>query len=452
MQSHRSRRALLVAAFVVALAAVSATAALAGQTPAKPDVAADFTTDGSVAPQYLANASTIPHWSFQYTDPTNGVTYPITMAGASPKAGDVTTAIHTVIVPLKLNFVAGNQPVSQLDDLGYSGFRATALNHTFDGTRRVADVLSSPIFSSGFTTPKDMGKDTTQVGDAFVRSQWNKIGSGYHVKLVNDAVLPTQVLNVPADKGLAYQRPVGAWRTAHGIPTDTITGVADYNWFSSYLQQLIGSLHISSTVTPIFLTDNVLLYEGQENYLACCVLGYHGANMPVGLGGGSGNGNGQQPVQTFIYAAWSTPGSYSGFLSDYTGTRSAPAPTRGLADIQALSHEVSEFLDDPFVNNVVQPWLTPTAPQYGCSNFLEVGDPVVGVWFPYNGNTVGTEDGYNYYGQYHAEDEVDAQWYGRGGIEPLFGSAYTSRLTFMGSRTTSINSAYAGFGSYAQGC
>jgi hypothetical protein len=452
LQSHRSRRALLVAAFAVALAAVSATAALAGQAPAKPDVAADFTTDGSVAPQYLANALTIPHWSFQYTDPTNGVTYPITMAGASPKAGDVTTTIHTVIVPLKLNFVAGNQPVSQLDDLGYSGFRATALNHTFDGTRRVADVLASPIFNSGFTTPKDMGKDTTQVGDAFVRSQWNKIGSGYHVKLVNDAVLPTQVLDVPADKGLAYQRPVGAWRTAHGIPTDTITGVADYNWFSSYLQQLLGSLHISSTTTPIFLTDNVLLYQGQENYLACCTLGYHGADMPVGLGGGSGNGNGQQPVQTFIYAAWSTPGSYSGFLSDYTGTRSAPAPTRGLADIHALSHEVSEFLDDPFVNNVVQPWLTPTAPQYGCSDFLEVGDPVVGVWFPYNGNPVGAEDGYNYYGQYHPEDEVDAQWYARGGIEPLFGSAYTSRLTFMGSRTTSINSAYAGFGSYAQGC
>jgi hypothetical protein len=196
------------------------------------------------------------------------------------------TTVHTVIVPLKLNFVAGNQDTSALNDLGYSGFRATPLNETFDGSTRVQDVLSSPIFSQSFTTPTIMGGDTAQVGDAFVRAQSNKIGSDYHVKITNDAVLPTQTLNVPASKGLAYQRPVGAWREANGFgTTDTTTGVADYSWFSSYLQSLINSLHISA----------------------------------------------------------------SGFLADYTNpTRTAPDPVRGLADIHALSHEVSEWLDDPF--------------------------------------------------------------------------------------------------------
>jgi hypothetical protein len=219
----------------------------------------------------------------------------------------------------------------------------------------------------------------------------------------------------------------------------------------------MGSLQISATTVPIFLTDNVLLYIGQGNYANCCILGYHGAGMPVGRGAGSANGNGKQPVQTFMYAAWTTPGTYSGFLSDYTGTRSGPRLTRGLADIHALSHEVSEWLDDPFTNNAVQPWKTPTAPQYGCTGLLEVGDPVVGVWFPYDGNTVGTADGFNYYGQYHPEDEVFAQWFARGGAEPVLGSAFpntdgSQRLTFMGTRTTSINPAYGGFGSYAQGC
>jgi hypothetical protein len=117
----------------------------------------------------------------------------------------------------------------------------------------------------------------------------------------------------------------------------------------------MGSLNISATTVPIFLTDNVLLYSGHENYTNCCILGYHGAGMPIGHGAGSANGNGKQPVQTFIYAAWTTPGTYSGFLSDYTGTRAAPSPTRGLADIHALSREVSEWLDDPYVNNAVQP-------------------------------------------------------------------------------------------------
>jgi hypothetical protein len=452
--SFRLSRFLSCAALALTAALLAAAAAAAAPgSKAKPDVSARFTTEGGVAPQFLANASTIPHWTFQYTDPTNGVTYPITMVGSDPSKGNVDTTVHTVIVPLKLNFVAGNQDTSALDDLGFPGFRATPLTRTFDGSTRVQDVLSSPVFSSSFTTPGDMGGDTAQVGDAFVRSQWNKIGTGYHVSLVNDAVLPTQTLNVPANKGLAYQRPVGAWREANGFgPTDTVTGVADYNWFSAYLQQLINSLHIKSTTVPIFLTDNVLLYIGHGNYLNCCVLGYHGAAMPVGHGSGSGNGKGKQPVQTFIYAAWSTPGSYSGFLPDYLGLPSYPAPTRGLADIHALSHEVSEWLDDPFVNNAVQPWLTPTAPQYGCTGDLETGDPVVGVWFPYDGNSAQAPTGTTYYGQYHPEDEVDAQWFGRGGIEPVLGSTWDGRLTFMGPRTTGLGGGYAGFGSYAQGC
>jgi hypothetical protein len=450
---YRTLRIVLLAVLALAVGVLAATAAAAPAGKAKPDVSARFTTQGSVDPQFLANAKTIPHWTFQYTDPTNDTTYPITMVGSDPRSGDVNTAVHTVIVPLKLNFVAGNQDTSALDDLGFAGFRATPLTRTFDGSTRVQDVLNSPIFSSSFTTPGDMGGDTAQVGDAFVRSQWNKIGTGYHVSLVNDAVLPTQTLNVPANKGLAYQRPVGAWREANGFgPTDTVTGVADYAWFSAYLQQLIGSLHISPTTVPIFLTDNVLLYEGHGNYLNCCVLGYHGAAKVTGNGSGSANGNGKQQVQTFIYAAWSTPGSYSGFLPDYLGLPSYPWPTRGLADIHALSHEVSEWLDDPFVNNAVQPWLTPTAPQYGCTGVLETGDPVVGVWFPYNGNTAQAPTGTTYYGQYHPEDEVDAQWFGRGGVEPAVSSTWDGRLTFMGPRTTGLGGAYAGFGSYAQGC
>jgi hypothetical protein len=100
----------------------------------------------------------------------------------------------------------------------------------------------------------------------------------------------------------------------------------------------------------------------------------------------------------------------------------------------------------------VQPWQTPTAPQYGCTGVLETGDPVVGIWYGLDGNAVGAEDGYNYYGQYHPEDEVFAQWFGRGGVEPVVGPSWDGRLTFMGPRTTGPGGPYAGFGSYAQGC
>ena len=448
--THRFFKWLVAGGTLAVLTAFVAGSAFAGPAPAKPDVTAEFTTAGSVAPEFLTNARTIPHWTFEYTDPTNGVTYPITMVGTDPRTTNTDTAVRTVIVPLKFNFVAGNQDTSILNDLGYAGFRATPLTHTFDGSRRVADVLGSPIYQNA-VHPAVMGGDNAQAGDAFYRAQFNKIGTSYHARFVNDHVAATQTIDVPANKGLAYQRPVGAWRTEHGMPTDTIAGVVDGNWFSTRLQNLMGSLQIDARTVPIFLTDNVMLYSG--SYLGCCTIGYHGAGMPLGRGAGSANGKGNQPVQTFMFSAWTTPGTYSGFLADYTNpTRTYPSPTRGLSDIHALSHEVSEWLDDPYVNNLVKPWVAATAPQYGCTTVLETGDPVVGAWYPLSGNTVGATDGYNYYGEYHPEEEVNAQWFGRGGVEAEGLHSYNNNLTFMGPLTIAIGGPWAEFAHYANDC
>jgi hypothetical protein len=402
-----------------------------------------------VAPEFLANAKTVPHWTFQYTDPTNGTTYTITMAGSDPRQGGA-TEIHTVIIPLRMNFVAGNQNLSSLVNQGYNGFVPSVYNHTFDGSTKVAQTLASPEFST-FGYASALGGDAGQNGDVFMRAQFNKIGSGYHVRLVNDAILPTVTLDVPTAKGIAYERPAQEWRRTHGLQSDVkLTGLAESTWFSTELQSLMGSLQIDSTTVPIFLTDNVLLYSQGPGfgYLNCCILGYHGAGMPIGHGAGSANGQGVQPVQTFIYTAYVTPGTYSGFLSDYTGTRSAPRATRGISDIHALSHEVGEFMDDPFVNNGVRPWKSLTATQYPCTPVLETGDPVVGVWYGLNGNSDA-----NAYGQWHPEDLVFAQWFGDGGIEPVMGSSWDGRLTFMGPATTGISAVYAAtFGTYSPTC
>ena len=316
--THRFSRAALAAVLVALVATLTVGAGSAGA--AKATAKADnpkFTTEGGVAPQFLTNARTIPHFTFQYTDLSNGVTYPITMVGSDPRSGNVSTTVKTVIVPLKLNFVAAGQDTSAIDALYYPGFHATPLTKSFDGGTRVADVLNSPIFKS-FTTPADMGGDTAQVGDAFMRAQFGKIGTGYHVQLQNVKTYATQVIDVPASKGVAYNR-----AAAESAGKEAIAGIADDKWFSSHLQNLINSLQIDPTTVPIFLTDNVMLYSG--TYDNCCTIGYHGAGMPIGHGAGSANGKGNNPVQTFIYAAWSKPGTYSGFYSDYSGTRSYQA-------------------------------------------------------------------------------------------------------------------------------
>jgi hypothetical protein len=158
--------------------------------------------------------------------------------------------------------------------------------------------------------------------------------------------------------------------------------------------------------------------------------------MPIGNGSGSANGNGKQPVQTFIFSAYSTELLFS---------------TPYIADIHALSHEVAEWADDPFVNNWVNPWLTPTAPQYGCTSILETGDPVVGIGFNIGLNPFDSANPYAD-GTWHPEDEALLPWFARTSPNTTSErtqspSANIGRYTLMGDLNP-----YAGFRRPAAGC
>jgi hypothetical protein len=189
------------------------------------------------------------------------------------------------------------------------------------------------------------------------------------VRLGQPAILPTQSFTVPSNLGVIV---VGAVSHAH-------IGLLDYHWFANRLGEAIRSLHISPRTVPIILLYNTFLYTG-HNIDNCCVLGFHGATTSL-------RRNGRQAVQTYIFASYSDPGIFA----------PNPGDTESfIQDIQGLSHEVQEFYDDPFVNNVVTPWVTPTAPQYGCTNLLETGDPVVGYGFKItlNGTPYHPEDAF----------------------------------------------------------
>ena len=411
-------------ALLAALAIAAAAGAGNGKGAPLPDGNPHFTTAGSAAP--LPTSRTIPHWSFAYTDPQNRVSYTMTMVGTDPRLGGSTT-VKTVIVPLAFNFVAGNQNLSVLNPQYASPPYPTPLNLTMDPTADAAKVLASPIYSS-YEYPADMGGDVGQYGDAFMRAQFGKLGTGYHVRIENQSTLPTIAFDVPQSKGAAYVRPAGA-----------VAGVVDEQWFSTRVQSLLGSLHLDPTTVPIFLTHNVLLF-GNSDYSNCCTVGYHGASKAVGNGGGSINGNGNQPVQTYVYAAYVTPNTYTGFNDP------AIAARRGMADIHPLSHELAEWLDDPFVTNAVKPWIADSAPQYGCTALLETGDPVVGVWFPLPGNP---DPGAN--GVWHPEDEVNLNWFAHDGQPAGLGS-WDGRYTFMGPHTIAIGGGYAAFAHSSNPC
>ena len=95
------------------------------------------------------------------------------MVGTDPRVGGSTT-VHTVIIPLKMNFVAGGQDPSSLVNQGYAGFQPQFVNHTFDGTSKLAQTEASPVFSD-YVYPSDLGGDTGQLGDVYMRAQFKKI-------------------------------------------------------------------------------------------------------------------------------------------------------------------------------------------------------------------------------------------------------------------------------------
>ena len=220
---------------------------------------------------------------------------------------------------------------------------------------------------------------------------------------------------------------------------------ADVNisWWAAKITNLEQSA--DPTHLPIYLTNNVLLHIG-KGIFNCCVIGFHGAK-PVGNGGGSTDSNGNAKVQTFAWASYISPGIYA---------RPNGGTDWALQDIHAISHEIAEWADDPFVNNLVEPWLTPTAPQYGCTDILETGDPVVAIGFAMGKNTFfqdqnpnGTQsaDGY-----WHPEDEVFLPWFMRTApnnvSEPTQSpSTNIGRYTFMGDLNP-----FPGFRAPATGC
>jgi hypothetical protein len=97
-------------------------------------------------------------------------------------------------------------------------------------------------------------------------------------------------------------------------------------------------------------------------------------------------------------------------------------------------------MNDPFNLNVVTPWSTPTAPQYGCVSKLETGDPLGGIWFPLSGNP---DPNPLAGGVWHLQDSAFPQWFLRQSPSSAFGGHYT----FMGTANTN-----AAFRVVATGC
>jgi hypothetical protein len=411
MVSSRSRSNSRVRVFGAWAGAIAAAPlfglALGAQAPASVPVIPDSslkavtTTIGGAA--VLPTTRTVAHWWGSTTNPHDGVTYGYNMVGADPNScvgAACSVTIDVDITPLTVN-VGGR---------------------VFKGSDVLAATLASPLFATndygvtpaataagafpaspqmiegagGLLSQGDAGQPL-QLQDATMRAQFNRTGAGssYHLRL-HPIVHPAVTIVVPGNRGTLLQ-------SGRGV----VFADVNIEWWATQLQNLNSTLsYTDPTHLPLYLTDNLLLFSG-NNPLNTGTIGFHGAGTVPGATG-SVHGNGNQPVLTYAWASYLSPGVYA---------RPNGGSFWALQDIHAISHEIAEWADDPFVNNAVEPWLTPTAPQYGCTDVLETGDPVVGIGFAIGTNTFrqgsnpnGTQSAD---GAYHPEDEVFLPWFMR---------------------------------------
>jgi hypothetical protein len=288
------------------------------------------------APGSPLPASTLQTWNGSFTN--NGTNFPFVMVGQDPSSGQG-TIITTYIIPVKIILSTGET----FDPLGSGPLGP------------IGRTITSPIFDQ--TTNYTQGGTNlgnTQFVDAFQRGNfWSIVQNhpNYHVLLggptASVSILPELTLNVPAGSG-HIGSPFGHQVAEVGI---------NYfdNQISAYMTQ--HSQQITPATFPMFETTNTYLTQG-----GCCIGGYHSAN-------------GQQSYGHFTYITF--PGDFS-------------------QDVSALSHEVSEWMDDPLTNGGNG---TPCG-------ILEVGDPLETTAnfgdFPFqlHGFT------------YHMQDEVFLRYFG----------------------------------------
>jgi hypothetical protein len=293
--------------------------------------------------------SSIPHFTGSFA--LDGVNYPYTMVGSNPLAGG-TTEIPTDIIPISMFFE------------GYVDDNGNPL--VLDPKPILSRVQGSPNFRNA-----TYQTGVTQFADAVQRAEFfRSSGQDWHTLLSGPQFLQPVRIDVPRNAARVYRN-----RT-----TGATYAVVDSGFFISQLNTIIQLENLRVDALAIALTSNVLLAP-QSDIKRCCVLGFH-TSFDVGELAQV------KFVQTFIWASWMDPGILGA----------------SVADVTPMSHEISEWMNNPFGSNTVPAWQP--ASGTGCQNNLETADPV--ALLPNAGFQVSI-DGFTY----HPHNQVLLQWFER---------------------------------------
>jgi hypothetical protein len=343
-------------------------------------------TKNAVASGSASKNPSLPLFTFDVQSDRDGINYTGVMVGADPfsKHGNKETHVKTFIVPV---IITTNTVGTGLDQNGMItiGPGVTSFNPTVNDTACMVAPNNnplkvfqhSPMFDNYDISVGGVSMGNTQYIDAFQRAEfWNvlvKNGNDdeYHTFLDPVKTLAPIVINVPAANGTTLPPEFSACGPF---------GIVDIDFFDAYLDaNVLPALQpqVNAGNFPIFMLYNTVLATTPitDVFVTCCILGYHGNTTTL-------------PIQAYSPSDFDTTGLFGS--------------TQG--DSNTLSHEVGEFVNDPFGNNPTPNWGgVGQVPPGFCQNNLEVGDPLSGTNF----SPIGGRNGFTY----HLQELAFFSWF-----------------------------------------
>jgi hypothetical protein len=299
-------------------------------------------------------AAQITQWAGSFTDHHN-TKRTFVMIGTDPTNTNTNTTIPIEVVPVIFTYPNFNKMKFNPKKDTYS-----------DGETVLANFLNSPLLTTHVDF-KSGGVDFggSQYIDAYQRANFYgnnvKNESNYHVNLGSPTVMKPLKIKVLSGQGVVEKNPFGP------------SQIGTYG-FNLMDQQINTYIQTHGAITPdtfvFFVSHNIFLTSG-----GCCIGGYHFSTSQ------------STSSQSYGYTTLVTDvGSFS-------------------QDVSAASHEIGEWMDDPFPgNNVV-----------GCqdNSWLENGDPLEGRanygGFPY------VDHGFTY----NLQDLVFIDYFGAPDTDPV---------------------------------
>lgn len=313
----------------------------------------------------LAHVISVPN--FQGSFGSRGKTWHFTMIGAPPSGGAaINVPAKIVAVSLKLQ----NADLVTFTSVSVAGFKTPALN--------------SPNFQlATYSSGKGI-----QFADAVQRAEFfHTMKLSWHTSLKPVSIVQSLTITVPRFTTITLngkKTKVRTYFTSKSNDGHTVVLLLDQFFNQNIFNLVVNEINAGRFTTGalnIALFPNTYLYSVNSSggVGPCCTLGFHTFFTD--------NGTPTESRWVFAFASYMSPNVFGG----------------GFRDVTALSHEISEAVDDPFVNNLVPAWQFP-GESGTCQNDLEVGDPVevlANAVFPV---TIGTKT-------YHPQTEALLQWF-----------------------------------------